>query len=1490
MSARLVSVFAVLTITAWICLFGSSAHAQLWEAEDGSGFTHADIQDWVNNYGPFTDTGAVQQAAYQWCMTTSHYVNPAIDCQPHGSFEDEVVTVPGYAHQFIVNMYRNDGFHGRVWVLWFIGQTTPADCPAGQAIGPDGYNCVDTEYYVDEPPQECTPAGTNESNPCDPANGNKSQVEPDYIAPGSAGIDFVRYYNSTGPYRTAMRMPPGWRHSYSRTLDEAPDRRPAVLFTVANPSSSANYSTASAACTSGWGDIKNTAWQGDLAAATASYEGADTCKLTLSGNTVAYLPIRPRHQWPVFTASSNIKTLVRPNGSAIRFELDGTDWVNRLNPLHRLEQVAGFWIYTDPNDTQEKYDSDGKLVEIVTRSGETTTLSYTETGSAGDGNPNTLDKVTGPYGHFLRLKYSSGRLNRVETPEGQITLDYHANNTLRSVLLPWQKTRRYFYEDADLPYHLTGIEDRNGDRYITWTYDDSGRATRSEKAGGKERVDFVYNANGTTTLTMGNGATRTYDYSAERGSKRLEALTGDVCSTCPGGNISSITYDTNGFVYDRTDWEGNTTRTVRNAKGQILTLTEGLGSPEERSTTMQWHTTFNLPTQVVTPKNTTDYTYNTDGRPTQISVTDGVDTRTWTMTYDTLGKILSIDGPKAGAADLLTFSYHNCSWGAKCGNIRNITDAKGHQTRHTSYTTEGWLARVYTPNDLKIDLTYDFANKTLKTVKMTPTVGTARTISMTHDGERRLKSVTYPNGQVISYDYDAAGYLVEVSDNLNNRIEYGYDSMGNLASEDTYDPTNTLERAMDYVYDLNNRLERATAANSFNTDYVLDDVGNLKSTTDPDLALTQHSYDALNRVKQTTDALLGLTGYVYDDHDNLTSVTAPNSAVTTYEYNDFDDLTKEISPDRGTTTYTHDPAGNVLTKTDARGKLTTYTYDDLDRPTEIELDNLDTIDFEYDVGTHAKGYLNKVTDTSGNTQWTYNQFGEITSKTQTIGTVVLTTSYGYDAQGRMTSITLPSGKVVTYGFNTYQPVSVTVDSTTVLSAATYEPFGSVNGWTWGDTTTRTRSFDLRGLETSHSLAADTRTLGYSSAGELMTLDDTRHDLDFDYDALRRLFDFDALGLAPLTSQDFGYDANGNRLSFTEGASYAYTVTANTNRVATVAGPVAKTYTYDAAGNITNDGTTAYTYDDRGRMVTAGTATYTYDGLGQRVKKDNGTVTLFAYDEEGNLIGEYDSAGNPIREHVWFDGAPVAVIVGTDVHYVHTDHLGTPRAITASGTVIWRWESDPFGSTAAQEDPDGNLVGFTYNLRFPGQYYDSESGLHYNYFRTYDPSVGRYLENDPIGLQGGLNTYGYVYQNPLSYVDPTGELGIARHLYRLLQPVTKQTRQEAEVAGMIADSIAGAAATSADLTFCEEDYRYGREIGTALDVVQVYGGVQTVALSGAVSTGLYGFGAAASSAGAAVALPVALAGLGGLEIGGGLNSLYQRATGTSLGSQIYDLIN
>jgi|ERR1700674_382020 len=167
------------------------------------------------------------------------------------------------------------------------------------------------------------------------------------------------------------------------------------------------------------------------------------------------------------------------------------------------------------------------------------------------------------------------------------------------------------------------------------------------------------------------------------------------------------------------------------------------------------------------------------------------------------------------------------------------------------------------------------------------------------------------------------------------------------------------------------------------------------------------------------------------------------------------------------------------------------------------------------------------------------------------------------------------------------------------------------------------------------------------------------------------------------------------------------------------------------------------------------------GQGERVQKTvGGTTTLFAYDESGNLIGEYDSSGNPIEETVRLADIPIAVLKPTGTYYVHTDQLNTPRQINdQSGNAVWAWNIATFGASTPNQDPTNSGTQFSYNPRFPGQYFDSETGLYYNYYRDYDPRTGRYVESDPIGLQGGLNTYGYVEGNPISYFDPTGLVGI-----------------------------------------------------------------------------------------------------------------------------------
>ena len=232
-----------------------------------------------------------------------------------------------------------------------------------------------------------------------------------------------------------------------------------------------------------------------------------------------------------------------------------------------------------------------------------------------------------------------------------------------------------------------------------------------------------------------------------------------------------------------------------------------------------------------------------------------------------------------------------------------------------------------------------------------------------------------------------------------------------------------------------------------------------------------------------------------------------------------------------------------------------------------------------------------------------------------------------------------------------------------------------------------------------------------------------------------------------TSLGYQYDDNGNRTVLQIGGnSYSNTIAPNSNRLMTTNGPVpAKNNIYDKAGNLLSDGNITFTYDETNRLQRADrgsvVATYQYNSLGQRVLNQTTPAAagrekiFYAYDEAGHVIGEYDGQGTAITETVFLGDTPVAVIKPNPatpnkpaVFYIYADHLNTPRVITSAqdNKIVWRWtELGPLGEKLPEENPSG-LGVFVYNLRFAGQMYDAESGLHQNYFRDFDP----------IGLMGG----------------------------------------------------------------------------------------------------------------------------------------------------------
>jgi len=343
----------------------------------------------------------------------------------------------------------------------------------------------------------------------------------------------------------------------------------------------------------------------------------------------------------------------------------------------------------------------------------------------------------------------------------------------------------------------------------------------------------------------------------------------------------------------------------------------------------------------------------------------------------------------------------------------------------------------------------------------------------------------------------------------------------------------------------------------------------------------------------------------------------------------------------------------------------------------------------------------------------------------------------------------------------------------LVSGIVTTPFGPAGAWQWGNGLYTFRYYDtdgrLNGWEFRSGATVLRNDLSFDTASRITGIANPVTPAaagGYQYDALDRLTV--AQQGNPVThTQQFSYDALGNRTSFNlDGAAAALYYGSNTHQLQSMVGVVSPTY-LGGATSLT------YTYNNANRLAEvkssgATLATYGVSGLGQRLRKDAGLITtLFVYDEQGRLLGEYDGTGQLIQETVWLDDLPIATLrptgTGTPtpiaIHYVHADHLGSPRAVTrpSDSLLLWQWDNtDPFGNNAANENPAG-LGTFMYGLRFPGQYYDAETSTHYNYFRDYDPSIGRYAQSDPIGLRGGINTYLYV-TDPLTQTDPEGLMG------------------------------------------------------------------------------------------------------------------------------------
>ncbi|WP_369928850.1 RHS repeat-associated core domain-containing protein [Xanthomonas sp. NCPPB 2632] len=1208
-------------------------------------------------------------------------------------------------------------------------------------------------------------------DPINTATGNKYLQEDDYASHGF--LTFRRFYNSsTSAGETGIGT--RWTHSFNRIVARVYDN-------------SGNATIARITRPSGAREIFNrvgSQW-------TATPENPD--RLTeaddASGNPTGYtLWIAALRHTETYGADGALLSISDATGQTATLGYSNTLTDPAIAPK------AGLLLTVTAPDGRLlsfTYDANARIHQVTLPDGGTLIYGYDATGN------------------LTSVQYPDGKTRQYVYNESTLT----GGSNLPSAMTGLVDENGVRFEDTafDGTGRATSTQFSGGAGKVSIAYNSDGSSDVTYPLGGTSHQGYttVQGLVRVETLDKPCGecgqpyASRTYDANSR-----------PATYTDFNGNIRAVTYDANGLLTEEIDAQGSadqrTTDTTWNTTLRVPLVSiikDNMGKVLSKSA---WAYNANGQTTaacLIDPVAAPSYTCAATG-------TAPAGVRRSVMTYCTTvngttcpltGLLLKVDGPRTDVTDTATYAYYlttdesGCATaGGAChrlGDVKTTTDGAGLITTNATYDKAGRPTRIKAPNGVLTDLTYTprgwLATKTVRaSAAGTPSTSDATT-TLAYNPDGTVHSATDPDGVVTTYTYDAAHRLTDVTDASGNRIHYALDASGNRTSEQILTSKGTVTRSLGRAFNLlgqltslNDGLGRTVFSAASTDSY--DGNGNLVHSTDGLGVQQKHVFDGLDRLVSTLKDYQGTnaatansqTVTTFDALDRTTGFSDPDGLNTTYDIDGLGNRTGLHSPDTGSSARTFDIAGNVTTSTDATNVSHTSTYDADNRLlTTSYADTTLNVQYKYDeadsvtgcTGSVSRGRLTRVVEGNGGLIYCYDRRGNVVKKQQTIGTATRTTTYTWTLANRLKSVTTPNGTAVAYTRNALgQITAVKVTpmggtATNVASAVTYRPFGPVATYKLGD--------------------GQTVTLAYDSTGALTDIASTAYSLHVKRDVMGNVVDLGNTAVVPSPSETYGYDALYRLTGVTAAtgaAIEAYTYNKTGDRL-TKAGPGLLTGAYnyapnthhlmgvgtttrqvDARGNTTADvlasGTYGYGYNDRNRLTIvqnngATVGSYVLNAQGLRVQKTAGTVvTRFDYDEEARLLS--DNNGMTTRDYVWMDNLLVGVVDGagttTTVNFVHADGMGSPRTVTSStGALLWQWAyaSNPFG-----ENVPTSTVGYTLNLRFPGQYFDVESGLNYNVNRDYEAAAGRYVQSDPSGLAGGATTYAYVGDAPLSWID------------------------------------------------------------------------------------------------------------------------------------------
>ncbi len=968
-------------------------------------------------------------------------------------------------------------------------------------------------------------------------------------------------------------------------------------------------------------------------------------------------------------------------------------------------------------------------------------------------------------------------------------------------LLPINGPSDYFVgQDYGLiaqEYMLTKITD-DLDRDINFTYDANGLlSTITDFTGRCWTYTYDPNTNDLLTVTCPNtpaypnGLTTTYTYENHNLLTATDAngqtyLTNTYYSNDKvhqqtyGDGYYTFNYDPNNNQVTVTDRKGFDRTTVYNSSGNPISVTidtEGLRATDPASyTTKHWYNSNMEVTKTLLPSGN----YVTYG-------------------YDSMGNLLKVAAePNNGEPNIVTTYTYDPNWNF----IKTVTDPLGKITTYNYDSNNGNLLSITSP-----------------TVS-TPTGDANAVVSFTYNIYGQPETVTAPDSIVTKceyytdandannfghlwktivdynetaglnitteYEYDRLGRAIKVTDSNDNIAQLTYNNLDQLTKATAPSPFNyvtnfsyhktkklkTLERPIDdsnqvtsYTYNILDKLKTVTNPLGYVTTNSYDNSENLSNIEDAEENNTHYDYDERDLLWKVTDANGNVTEYSYTHNGKLEKIKAQDGNETTYSYDGFDRLKVITYPDDTNEVFSYDKNSNLTGKKTRKDEVISFQYDALNRMTVKNGPADPNIYYRYDIAgrLYDVNDLRSVSNGGGITTYDYDRIGRVEQVNDIEGRLV---DYDYDERGLRTALIYPDDSNVTYKYDSLSRLTEIRYNNSIVASYDYDELSRRKLLTLNNDTDVNviYEYDLgnRLTKLTNNLdGASSIVFEYTSYDKVgnrknMLVDGSEH--IYNYDVLYQLTHVNYPSGAGADANYF-YDSLGNRTSVYNGSTTTYTADSNgMNQYTSVGGT---SFDYDKNGNLTSDGTYTYTYDAENRLidvndVNGNIAEYKYDFAGRRVSKTvGGATTKYCYDGD-KIIAEYDGSNNLLRKFVYGPGIDEPILMinisgGNETKYFyHFDGLGSVVGLSnSSGTVVERYSYDVFG-----EPNRTSSLGNPY--LFTGRAYDDETGNYYYRARYYKPSIGRFLQTDPIGYTAGLNLYTYCGNNPLNFIDTYGK--------------------------------------------------------------------------------------------------------------------------------------